>query len=96
MDINHIILYGTTALAVLHIIMGLNIFARNGEIKSLEAKIMETLAKNYLSKDTYADNHKALQEQMLQLQHDISDVKSLLITAVTEIKNKCWILKYQN
>ncbi len=69
--------------------MGLNIFARNSEVKSLEAKIMELLAKNYLLKDTYADNHKALQEQMLQLQHDISDVKSLLITAVTEIKNKC-------
>ncbi len=89
MDINNIVLYGTTALAVLHIIMGLNIFARNSEVKSLEAKIMELLAKNYLLKDTYADNHKALQEQMLQLQHDISDVKSLLITAVTEIKNKC-------
>lgn len=89
MNIDHIVIYGTTALVVINIIINLGIFARSSDLKALEAKIADKLSKEYVQKDVYADNHKALEAQILQLQHDVSDVKSLLITAITELKKKC-------
>lgn len=79
MDIS-MVEYAPYILITIQTLVLLNIFARTSDLKALEAKIMTTLAQNYVSKDTYTDNHKALQEQMLQIHNDISDIKNLLIS----------------
>lgn len=91
-------LYGPYVLAVILILLSLKIFARTEDVVQLEVKVQETeteirnlkaelvtyASENFVSKDTYSDNHKALQDQMLQIHQDISDVKNLLIGIVND------------
>ncbi|MCD7878436.1 MAG: hypothetical protein LUG16_00715 [Candidatus Gastranaerophilales bacterium] len=80
----NIIIFAPCAVFVITLLIQLGIFARTSELASLKAEMFEYVAKNYLSKDIYADNHKSLQEDLTQMRQDIADVKNLLITIVTK------------
>lgn len=91
-------IYAPYVLAAILILLSLKIFARTEDVVQLEVKVQETeteirnlkaelvtyASENFVSKDTYSDNHKALQDQMLQIHQDISDVKNLLIGIVND------------
>ncbi|MCD7779854.1 MAG: hypothetical protein LUH05_04200 [Candidatus Gastranaerophilales bacterium] len=81
---NNIIVFAPCAVFVITLLIQIGVFARSSELLSLKAEMLEYVAKNYLSKDIYADNHKSLQEDLTQMRQDIADVKNLLITIVTK------------
>lgn len=90
--------YAPYVVAVILAILSLKIFARTEDVIKLEVKLQETeteirnlkaelvtyASENFVSKDTYSDNHKALQDQMLQIHQDVSDVKNILIGIVND------------
>ena len=78
------IVYGACALYVINTIIGLKIFARTEELNKLEASLTRYVMENFLSKDIYNLNHKYLQEQIVDMRKDISDMKDLLIKVVTK------------
>ncbi len=80
----NIIIFAPCAVFVITLLIQLGVFARSSELLNLKAEMFEYVAKNYLSKDIYADNHKSLQEDLTQMRQDIADVKNLLITIVTK------------
>ncbi len=80
----NIIIFAPCAVFVITLLIQLGVFARSSELLNLKAEMLEYVAKNYLSKDIYADNHKSLQEDLTQMRQDIADVKNLLITIVTK------------
>lgn len=81
---NHDLLtYGTSALVIINIIINLKIFARSSELKDLELRMTE----KFVTKKTYDDNHNKLENHVVQIQQDLSDLKSLLITAIAELKS---------
>lgn len=84
MEMNNIIVFAPCAVFVITLLIQIGVFARSSELLSLKAEMLEYVAKNYLSKDIYADNHKSLQEDLTQMRQDIADVKNLLITIVTK------------
>lgn len=73
-----VFLYASVAIYIMQLLVSLKIFARTDELKELKAEILEKC----IIKDVYNENHRALQDQMLQIHQDISDVKNLLITVV--------------
>lgn len=79
-----IIEYSPYILIVIMTIVSLKIFARTEDLSKLKAELMTYAAEHFVNKDTYSDNHKALQDQMLQIHQDISDVKNMLIRIVNE------------
>ena len=78
----HLIMYAPYVLFVITSLISLKIFARTEELSKLKADLMTYAAEHFVSKDTYSDNHKALQDQMLQIHQDVSDVKNILIGIV--------------
>lgn len=77
------VMYGACALYVINTIIGLKIFARTEELNKLEAQLMKYAMEHFLSKDTYNLNHQFLQEQIVDIRKDISDVKDLLIKVIS-------------
>lgn len=77
------VMYGACALYVINTIIGLKIFARTEELNKLEAQLMKYAMEHFLSKDTYNLNHSFLQEQIVDIRKDISDVKDLLIKVIS-------------
>lgn len=77
------VMYGACALYVINTIIGLKIFARTEELNKLEASLMKYAMEHFLSKDTYNLNHQFLQEQIVDIRKDISDVKDLLIKVIS-------------
>lgn len=78
------VMYGACALYVINTIIGLKIFARTEELNKLEAQLMKYAMEHFLSKDTYNLNHQFLQEQIVDIRKDISDVKDLLIKVISK------------
>lgn len=78
------LIYAPCGLFVISILVSLKLFARSDELTALETKIMTYAVEHFVSKDTYSDNHKALQDQMLQIHQDVSDVKNILIGIVND------------
>lgn len=79
MQIEVIEVYAPYIVIVIYAIVTMRIFARIEDLKKLETDLMKYAMEHFVTKDTYADNHKALQDQMLQIHQDVSDVKNLLI-----------------
>lgn len=91
-------LYAPYVLVGILTLLSLKIFARTEDVVKLEVKLQEAETKiqnlkaelvtyaseNFVNKDTYSDNHKALQDQMLQIHQDVSDVKNILIGIVND------------
>jgi len=77
-----ITIYAPYAVMTLTFLIQLRIFARTEELKKLESYLMTYAMEHFVTKDMYADNHKALQNQMLQIHHDISEVKNMLISMI--------------
>lgn len=73
------IILAPAALYIITLIIQLKIFARVDELAALKAELITYAAEHFVKQDTYQDNHKALQDQMLQIHQDVSDVKNLLI-----------------
>lgn len=80
------VMYGACALYIINTIIGLKIFARTEELNKLEASLTKYVMEHFLSKDIYNINHKYLQEQIVDMRKDISDMKDLLIKVVTDNK----------
>lgn len=78
------IAYGAVALYIINTLIGLKIFARTEELNKLEASLIRYASERYLSKDMYNANHQALQEQIMQIHRDISDMKEMLFKALTD------------
>ncbi len=78
------IIYAPCALFALTTLINLKIFARTDELSKLKAELMTYASEHFITKDTYSDNHKALQSDILQMRHDIADVKNLLISIINE------------
>lgn len=76
------IIYAPCVLVAISVLINLKLFARYDEITALEAKLMTYASEHFVGKDTYSSNHKALQDQMLQIHQDVSDVKNILIGIV--------------
>lgn len=83
--------YTPYALFIIAIILNLKIFARAEEVRTLEvqikdlkAELMTYAGEHFVSRDTYSDNHKALQSDILQIRNDTADVKNLLISIINE------------
>lgn len=91
-------LYAPYVLVGILTLLSLKIFARTEDMVKLEVKLQEAETKtqnlkaelvtyaseNFVNKDTYSDNHKALQSDILQMRNDIADVKNLLISIINE------------
>ena len=80
--LDNLIYYAPYIFIIISILVNLKIFARTDEIKELKAEVMTYAVEHFVTKDTYSSNHKALQDQMLQIHQDISDVKNILIGIV--------------
>ena len=78
----HLFEYAPFALCVINLLLCLRIFARAEDLNNLKAELMTYGMEHFITKDLYSDNHKALQDQMLQIHSDISDVKNLLISSI--------------
>ncbi len=79
---DNLIVYGPCALFVITLLIQVKIFARYDALKALEANLIKYMSENYVPKDIYSANHKALQEQISQIHQDVSDVKNLLISII--------------
>ncbi len=78
----HLLEYAPFALFVINLLLCLRIFARTEDMNNLKAELITYGMEHFITKDMYSDNHKALQDQMLQIHSDISDVKNLLISSI--------------
>lgn len=74
--------YGPCAAFVITSLINLKIFARSEDLSKLKAELMAYTSEHFVNRETYSDNHKALQDQMLQIHQDVSDVKNILISIV--------------
>lgn len=81
---DNIALYAPCALYVITTIIQLKIFARTDELAALKAELITYTTEHFVKQETYQDNHKALQNQMLQIHQDVSDVKNLLIGIINQ------------
>lgn len=79
---DNLIIFAPCALFIITTLIQLKIFARTEELTALKAELITYAAEHFVKQDTYQDNHKALQNQMLQIHKDISDVKNILIGIV--------------
>lgn len=76
------IIYAPCALFIITTLIQLKIFARNDELTKVEARMTKYINDNFVRREVYSDNHKALQEQISQIHQDVSDVKNLLISII--------------
>ncbi len=74
--------YGPCLAFVITTLINLKVFVRAEELSKLKAELMAYASEHFVNRETYSDNHKALQDQMLQIHQDISDVKNILIGIV--------------
>lgn len=81
---DNLIIFAPFALYVITTLIQLKIFARTDELSALKAELITYAAEHFVKQDTYQDNHKALQDQMLQIHQDVSDVKNLLIGIINQ------------
>lgn len=72
-------LYAPYIVIIIQVLVSLKIFARTDELTQLKADLIQYMNEQFVQKEIYADNHKALQDSMLQISHDISDLKTLII-----------------
>lgn len=80
---DNLIIYAPYAVYVILTLINLKIFARTEDLKGLKAELMTYASEHFVSREVYSDNHKALQDQMLQIHTDVSDVKNILIGIVS-------------
>ena len=76
---DNIIIYAPHAMFIVLFIIQLGIFARQSELKAMEAKLMTYAMEHFVTLVNYNQNHTALQNSLSSLQNDISDMKNLLI-----------------
>lgn len=81
---DNLAIYAPCALYIITTLIQLKIFARTDELATLKAELIGYMAEHFVKQDTYQDNHKALQNQMLQIHQDVSDVKNLLIGIINQ------------
>jgi hypothetical protein len=77
--VENIIIYAPHAIFIVLFIIQLGIFARQSELKAMEAKLMTYAMEHFVTLVNYNQNHTALQNNFERLQKDISDMKNLLI-----------------
>jgi hypothetical protein len=77
--VENIIIYAPHAIFIVLFIIQLGIFARQSELKAMEAKLMTYAMEHFVTLVNYNQNHTALQNNFERLQKDISDMKILLI-----------------
>ena len=75
--------YAPYALFILNFLLALKLFARTDELEKLKSELMKYSMEHFVTKDIYADNHRALQEQISQMRQDVSDVKNLIISDIS-------------
>lgn len=76
---DNFLIYGPCALFVITTLISVKIFARSEDLLKLKAELLEYMNNNFVKESIYADNHKALQQDIAQMRQDVSDVKNLLI-----------------
>lgn len=76
----HVLTYSSISIYIITLLIQLGIFAKTSELKALEVKIMTYIAEHYVTDTTYRENHRTLQDQISQIQSDISDIKNILIS----------------
>ena len=75
--------YAPYALFILNFLLALKLFARTDELEKLKSELMKYSMEHFVTKVIYADNHRALQEQISQMRQDVSDVKNLIISDIS-------------
>lgn len=76
--------FAPIAIYLITLFVQLRIFARTEELLALKSELFQYMSEHYLSVAHYNENHKALQEQISDMSHEVSDVKNLLITFVSQ------------
>lgn len=84
----NIALYAPMAIYVITLLVQLKIFARTEELLALKTELFQYINEHYVGISHYNENHKALQEQMNNISHEISEVKTLLINIISYQTNK--------
>lgn len=84
----NIALYAPMAIYVITLLVQLKIFARTEELLALKTELFQYMNEHYVGISHYNENHKALQEQMNNISHEISEVKNLLINIISRQTNK--------
>lgn len=84
----NIILYAPMAVYVITLLIQLRIFARTEELLTLKTELMQYMSEHYVGIQHYGENHKALQDQMNGISHEISDVKNLLINIISSQRER--------
>lgn len=79
----NIALYAPMAIYVITLLVQLKIFARTEELLALKTELFQYINEHYISTNNYEINHKALQDQMNSIAHEISEVKNLLISIIS-------------
>jgi len=79
----NIALYAPMAIYVITLLVQLKIFARTEELLELKTELFQYMNEHYVGISHYNENHKALQEQMNGISHEISEVKNLLINIIS-------------
>lgn len=82
------VLYAPMAIYVITLLVQLKIFARTEELLALKTELFQYMNEHYVGISHYNENHKALQEQMNNISHEISEVKNLLINIISRQTNK--------
>jgi len=81
---DNLVIYAPCVLYVITTLIQLKVFARTDELATLRAELIAYATEHFVKQETYQDNHKALQDQMLQIHQDVSDVKNLLIGIINQ------------
>lgn len=71
--------YAPIVIVVVGFIIQHRIFMTPADFQKARADFIQYIAEHYVTDKTYREGHKEVQEQLRQLQNDISDIKTLLI-----------------
>lgn len=87
-NLDNLYILAPCILYIITTLINLKIFARCDELTKLESGITKYINHNFVRLENYSDNHKSLQEQISQIHQDVSDVKNLLISIVSNRNSK--------
>lgn len=77
-----IIEFAPAIIAAIMFFIQYKLFMTPADFEREKADFMKYIAENYVSDKTYRDNHKSLEDRIENIDKNVNDVKTLLISIV--------------
>lgn len=74
--------YAPIIIVVIAFIGAYKIFATPKQLSDLKSDLIEYMSEHYVSEKTYHDNHTSLEKRINNIDKNVNDVKTLLVSIV--------------